>query len=87
MKSTSIKDIKDTKAHNTENELKIVDEISDSSDTNSTTEEREDIVDFNNMGANVSRQNGKGLSGRRTQSSGMYISLHTRKCMYLISFI
>lgn len=30
-------------------------------------------ADQNNMGSNVSRHSGKGLSGRRTQSSGMYI--------------
>lgn len=30
-----------------------------------------DEADQNNMGSNVSRHSGKGLSGRRTQSSGM----------------
>lgn len=34
----------------------------------------------NNMGSNVSRHSGKGLSGRRTQSSGEQIFYHRKTC-------
>lgn len=44
--------------------------------------------EFNlNMGSNVSRHSGKGLSGRRTQSSGMYsFTINNFDCPMLFDF-
>lgn len=41
----------------------------------------------NNMGSNVSRHTVKGLSGRRTQSSGWFILVFSLFCNLLLSFL